>query len=265
MEHIVLSRFAKHLSANNILLYSQHGFREKLSSVTQLISSCHDCATTIHSRGQFDVVFLDFSMAFDKVPHRRLSVKLSYNAINGSTLTWINDFLRNKVQAVSVNGSHSTWGNVTLVVLQGSVLGPALFLQYINDIKEKIQSNMRLYPDDTIVYREINSINDHDILQEHLDTQSEWTTTWLMDFSICTRAILPIAKKRSTSFFHYTIFGNTLERIDDHEYLGVSISHDLCWEKHCNKITKRQIKLLHCYVTLYLHVLRKWKVELIRP
>ena len=113
MEHITLSHIAKRLGANNILLDSQHGFRDKLWSVTQLISSCHDWATTIHSQGQIDVVFLDFSKAFDEVPHRRLSVKLFYYGINGSTLTWINDFLRNRVQAVSVNGSHSTWGNVT--------------------------------------------------------------------------------------------------------------------------------------------------------
>ena len=212
--------------------------------MTQLISSCHDWATTIQSRGQVDVVFLDISKAFDKVLHRRLSVKLSYYGINGSTLTWINDFLRNRVQAVSVNGSHSTWGNAASGVPQGSVLGPALFLLYICDIKGKIQSNMRLYADDTIVYREINSINDHNILQEDLDTLSEWTTTWLMDISICKCATLPITKKRSTSFFNYTIFGNTLERVDDHEYLGISISNDLCWDRHCNEITKKASKTL---------------------
>ena len=95
MEHIVLSHIVKHLCANNILQVSQHGFCKKLSSVTQLISSCHDWAITIQSRGQVDVVFLDFSKAFDKVPHRRLSVKLFYYGINGPTLTWINDFLCN--------------------------------------------------------------------------------------------------------------------------------------------------------------------------
>ena len=78
MEHIVLSRIAEHLSANNILQDSQHGFSEKLSTDIQLISSCHESATTIQSRGQVDIVIHDFSKAFDKVPHCRLSIKLPY-------------------------------------------------------------------------------------------------------------------------------------------------------------------------------------------
>ena len=134
------------------------------------MSSCHDWATIIQSRGQVEVAFLDANKAFDEVPHRCLFGKLSYYCLSGSTLTWINDFLRNRVQAVSVNGSHSIWGNVTSRVPLDSVLGPALFLLYMNGIKQKIQFNMRLYADDTNVYREINSINDHDIFQEDLDT-----------------------------------------------------------------------------------------------
>ena len=104
----------------------------------------------------------------------------------------MNDFLRNGVQAVSLNGSHSIWGNVASGVPQGSVLYQALFLLYINDTKDKIQSNMHQYADDTIVYREINSIDDHDILQEDHDTLTKWSATWLMDFNICKCVIPPI-------------------------------------------------------------------------
>ena len=73
---------------------------------------------------------------------------------------------------------------------------------------------------------------------------SEWSDTWLMDFNICKCAIFPITKKRNTSFFNHTINGNALERIDGHECLGVSSSHDLCWERHCNKITERASEIL---------------------
>ena len=110
----------------------------------------------------------------------------------------------------------------------------------MNDINEKIKSNMCLY---TTVYREINSIDDHNILQQDLDTV-EWSSIWLMDFNICKCAILPITKKRNTSIFHYAIFGNTLEHVYDHKYLGVSISHDLYLEKYCNKVTIKSNKTL---------------------
>ena len=103
---------------------------------------------------------------------------------------------------------------------------------------------MHLYADDLFMHIEINSINAHNILQEYLDTLSEWTTTWLIDFNICKCAILPNTKKRNTSFCNYTIFGNIVERVDDHEYLGISTSHYLCLEKNCNKITKKASKTL---------------------
>ena len=87
--------------------------------------------------------------------HHHLSAKLNYYGIRGSTLSWINAFLSNRFQAVSVNGRHSTWVEVTSGVPQGSVLGPALFLLYINDIQDHITSRIRLFADDSIVYREI--------------------------------------------------------------------------------------------------------------
>ena len=99
-------------SANNILLDSQHGFSEKLSTVTQLISSCHYWTTTIPSPGKDKVIILDVSKAFDKVLHHRFSVKLLYYRINEPNLSCINDFLRNSVKDIFVNGSHSTCGNV---------------------------------------------------------------------------------------------------------------------------------------------------------
>ena len=211
LEHIVLSHMAKHLSSHNIILDAQHGFRERLSTVTQLITSVHDWATTIEHRGQTDVVLLDFSKAFDKVSHRHLSAKLHYYGIRGSTpLSWINAFLHNRKQAVSVNGHLSSWVDVSSGVPQGSVLGPALFLLYINDIQDNISSRIRLFADDSIVYREIHSDLDHTILQQDLQTLTEWSNNWLMDFNVKKCAILSITRKRSPFLFQYSIFGQPL-------------------------------------------------------
>ena len=244
MEHIVLSHIAKHLSANKILLDSQHGFRQRLSTVTQLITSTHDWASTLQHRGQTDVILLDFSKAFDKVPHLRLSAKLNHYGIRGQTLDWISSFLDNRTQAVSVNGTHSSWGKVSSGVPRGSVLGPALFLLYINDIQDHIQSTMRLFADDSIVYREIVRPEDHDLLQQDQQALADWSSTWLMQFNIKKCAILTITRKRMPSHHQYKIFGETLERVDQHDYLGVTISHDLRWDVHCNKTKQKASRTL---------------------
>jgi hypothetical protein len=195
MEHVILSHVAKYLSANNILLDNQHGFREKLSTVTQLLVSTHDWASTLNHHGQTDLVLLDFSKAFDLVPHRRLAVKLEYYGISGPTLGWIKSFLSGRKQAVSVNGSHSSWKDVTSGVPQGSVLGPALFLLYINDINQHLTSKLRLFADDSIIYKEITNPSDHTILQNDLATLATWADTWMMKFNINKCAAMSITLK----------------------------------------------------------------------
>ncbi|XP_071508879.1 uncharacterized protein [Diadema antillarum] len=118
MEHIVLSQVSKHLASCNILSDAQHGFRRGLSTTTQLTSTLHDWSSTIQKRSQVDAVFLDFQKAFDRVPHQRLCTKLRYYGITGDTLNWIMSFLTNRQQAVVVDGSKSTWKNVTSGVPQ---------------------------------------------------------------------------------------------------------------------------------------------------
>lgn len=243
-EHIVLSHMAKHLSQHNILLDSQHGFRECLSTVTQLITSVHDWATTLEHRGQTDVILLDFSKAFDKVSHQHLSAKLTFYGIRGSTLAWINAFLAGRRQAVSVNGQHSSWELVTSGVPQGSVLGPALFLLFINDIQDNIKSSIRLFADDSIVYRIIRSYKDHQILQQDLQVLAEWSRVWLMEFNINKCAVLSISRKRSPSHFQYTIFGQPLSKVDQYDYLGITIAKDLRWNSHCHTTIRKANRTL---------------------
>ena len=178
------------------------------------------------------------------MPHLRLSVKLSYYGIGGTSLRWIEAFLCSRTQSVSVNGTHSTWGNVTSGVPQGSVLGPVLFLLYINDIQEQIQSTMRLFADDSIVYREIRSPEDHKILQQDLDSLADWSSTWLMHFNIKKCAVLSITRKRKPTHYQYSILGERLERVDHHDYLGVTLSHDLRWENHIYKIKQKASRTL---------------------
>ena len=196
-EHIILSHVGKHLSNNNIIIENQHGFREKLSCETQLIQAIDDWARSLDHTGQTDVLLLDFSKAFDIVPHQRLLSKLEFYGINGSTANWIKGFLSNRKQQVLVNGASSTLSDVITGVPQASVLGPTLFLIYINDITDGLNSPMRLFADDSVIYRDIHSQTDVVTLQEDLNMVYHWSKTWQMTFNVTKCFHLPITRKKS--------------------------------------------------------------------
>ena len=143
-----------------------------------------------------------------------------------------------------MNGSHSSWLDVTSGVPQGSVLGPALFLLYINDISDHLKSPIRLFADDSIIYREISSPADHAILQNDLTTLATWADTWLMSFNVGKCAVMSITLKKKPSLHDYNIQGEVLHRAKEHDYLGVTISDDLKWTTHCRKTTTKASRTL---------------------
>ena len=161
----------RHLDKNNILHDAQHGFRKRRSCESQLIITINDLAKNIDSRGQTDVILLDFSKAFDKVPHKRLLYKIKYYGIAHSLHTWITDFLGSRTQQVLLEGKTSSTSPVQSGVPQGSVLGPLLFLLFINDLPECVPpgSTVRLFADDCALYRNIKSPEDAKRLQDDLN------------------------------------------------------------------------------------------------
>ena len=177
----------KHLHKHNIILHFQHGFQSGLSCESQLIETVHDWMTAMDNKTQIDAILLDFPKAFDKVPHLRLLSKLTSYGITGNTQNWIKSFLSNRKQRVSVNGALSDITDVTSGVPQGSVLGPVLFLLYINDINGNIKSSIRLFADDSIIYRKLSSKSDHEMLQTDLNQLQTWSDKWnLMYLNVST-------------------------------------------------------------------------------
>ena len=135
---------------------------------SQLITTINDLAKGLNDKQQIDAVLLDFSKAFDKVSHRRLAIKLNHYGVRGNTLAWIQDFLSCRTKQVVVDGEKSAPAPVTSGVPQGTVLGPLLFLVYINDLPSRVSSTARLFADDCLLYRAIKSTDDHQTLQEVL-------------------------------------------------------------------------------------------------
>jgi hypothetical protein len=174
MEHIIHSNIMKHFDQHSILTDKQYGFRRGHSTESQLILTIQDLAQSLNNKAQVDMIIMDFSKAFDVVPHNRLLLKLNRYGIHNKTHAWISGFLKHRVQRVVVGGEHSTWTDVDSGVPQGTVLGPLLFLAYINDLPDNISSNVRLFADVCVLYREIKNEFDSTSLQEDLDKLVTW-------------------------------------------------------------------------------------------
>ena len=241
LEHIITSNMMRYLERNNILTDLQHGFRRKRSCETQLITTVQDLAKTMDDKGQTDLILLDFSKAFDKVPHVRLMHKLHQYGIRGSTHKWIKDFLSNRSQEVVLEGKRSLSAPVNSGVPQGSVLGPSLFLIYINDLPSYLSqgSTARLFADDCVLYRTINNTEDAKKLQIDLNELQRWERDWLMEFHPQKCQVLHITNQRNPIKSSYTIHNQILNPVDSAKYLGVTLNNKLSWNPHINQITKK--------------------------
>ena len=182
MEHIITSHIMNHADKNNILYPLQHGFRSKRSCETQLIEFIDEVTTNMSAGKQTDVLIMDFSKAFDKVSHSLLVHKLDHYGIRGKTNTWIQNFLSDRSQAVVVDGEKSSCIDVDFGVSQSSVLGPSLFLFYINDMPCGLKSTVRLFADDTIAYLTVTSEAYTVDLQPDLNDLGIWEKKWKMEF-----------------------------------------------------------------------------------
>ena len=239
LEHVIHSCIINHFERHDILTDCQHGFRKRRSCETQLIMTVDDLARGLNEKQQVDAVLLDFSKAFDKVPHQRLLLKLEHYGVRGNLLKWVEDFLSARTQEVVIDGTKSTPLPVSSGVPQGTVLGPLLFLAYINDMPEGIRSTVKLFADDSLVYRKISNKRDCEELQQDLDRLQEWEKKWQMAFNAEKCEVLCITNKKNTIQHNYLIHGQKLAIKSDSKYLGVTISSNLSWSKHVNNISKK--------------------------
>ena len=246
MESIIRDAMVRHLLENDLCTTAQHGFTNGRSCLTNLLETFESWTEDVDKGYSVDVIFLDFQKAFDKVPKKRLLQKLSAYGIEGKVLCWIEDFLSDRRMRIMVRGEYSEWVDVISGVPQGSVLGPILFLIYVNDIPEMVNCSIKMFADDTKLFRTVKSIDDCNILQNDLDTLSQWTNEWLLSFNIDKCKVMHIGKNNPK--LEYTMITENENKIlietREEKDLGVWITNDLKPEKQVIAASQRAMTVL---------------------
>ena len=244
-EHIIVSQTMRHLDQHHLLVDTQHGFRRRRSCETQLIITSHDLAAILNRHSQADVAVLDFAKAFDKVPHHRLLPKLKDFNLDNKVIAWIESFLSSRSQRVVVDGHASREASVLSGVPQGTVLGPMLFLIFINNIARNTSSSIWLFADDCILYREVCNEPHCLDLQHDLDKLVAWSKTWGMEFNVRKCNIISVTNATKNKIHHRcTMNRETLSPTDTTIFLGVTINNKLLWNYHINNISAAVNRML---------------------
>lgn len=238
LETFVTEQLMCHLLDQNLLSKKQFGFLSGRSTTTQLLNFLNKCIDAIANGNVVDTIYFDFQKAFDMVPHMRLIGKLESYGINGQTLNWIKDFLIGRSQIVSVNGEKSYIGQVWSGIPQGTVLGPILFIIYINDILENIESDGFLFADDTKIYKIITSKEDALALQQDINSLHKWSEIWGMRFNKDKCHVLTLGRVENIKHtYHYRVGYEELEHVFEEKDLGVIIDSNLSFDEHiCKKV-----------------------------
>ena len=244
-ESIVNKRLRCHMK--NLISDHQHGFQPKKSTFTNL-AVYHDFITeSIDSKLDVHAVYTDFSKAFDVVSHNLLLLKLERRfGIQNNMLAWFKSYLRDRHQRVVINGLASEWIDVTSGVPQGSILGPIMFLAFVDDLPEECQhSECKLFADDGKIYRAISCILDCILLQADLDRIYQWCCTWKMSLNISKCSYICFSNKIKHSISYNYCFNNVIiERVFHIKDLGVYFSSNLNFQYHVDHVVSKANKML---------------------
>ena len=245
LEKIIFDDLYAHFFDNNIISDKQSGFRKGDSTIKQLLSICHDIFHAFDQNPPLEArgVFLDISKAFDKVWHQGLLFKLETHGVSGKLYSIISSFLSNRLQRVTIEGVESQWQPVVAGVPQGSILGPLLFLVYINDLLVGIESNAKIFADDTSLFK-ISSDNSTSskTLNDDLSKITQWAHQWKMIFNpdLTKQAVEVVfsSKNNPTKFDDLSFHGIPVKKVDDTKHLGLLLHQKLSFDPHLDKKIK---------------------------
>ena len=238
MERAVFNIIFPHIKSQ--IYHLQHGFVKGRSTVTQLLSVFHEISSVMDGSGQVDMLYLDFSKAFDSVSHKLLIHKLQSFGFHSNLLQWFNAYLTGREQRVVVDGANSDWLPVLSGVPQGSILGPMLFLCYINDMPSSTQnSTIALFADDSKCFRTIQDTNDCLLLQRDIDSLYNWGKRWDLHYHPSKCQIICMSRRKNIVNFDYKMNGAVLGRTDSIKDLGIDITYNLVWNDHIRRVVSK--------------------------
>ena len=245
-EKVVFKHLFNFFRTNFTISLWQSGFLPGHSCVTQLIEIYDEFCKAVDNGKEIRVVFLDISKAFDRVWHAGLLDKLKGSGIRGRLLLWLKSYLTDRQQRVTINGARSPWGKILAGVPQGSVLGPLLFLIFINDITHVIRRcNIRLFADDTCLFIEVDEPTEAaDILNQNLQQIQEWADKWLVSFSPPKTKELLISNKAPRDHPPLVLNNERITRVKHHKHLGIYLSDNLGWKKHAEETANKANRCL---------------------
>ena len=238
-EKIIFNKIYKFLSEEKLLNPNQSGFRPSDSCINQLIEITHEIFKAFDCNPPLEVrsVFLDISKAFDKVWHEGLIYKIKSMGVSGQLLNLLENYLTNRHQRVLLNGQYSAWAPLLAGVPQGSILGPLIFLIYINDLPNGLKANAKLFADDTSLFAIVKDKQESaDILNNDLLTISKWAFNWKMLFNPDPKkpAQEVISSRKKQVQIHPTINLNNaeVERAPYQKHLGIILDEKLNFKQH---------------------------------
>jgi hypothetical protein len=240
-ERVVYLHLYKYLQKNSLLTWKNSGFRELDSAINQLLFITDKIYKALESGKEVCMVFLDVSKAFDRVWHSGLLYKLKSLGIEGSLLNWLENYLQDRKIRVTINGQCSGWRDTNAGVPQGSILGPLLFLVFINDITTNIESEIHLFADDTSL---MDIIDDHiasySKLNRDLVRLSTWASNWLVTFNAAKTVYLKVSRKTNPHPKPTLLLdGVTIIEVQTHKHLGLTFNNTLTWSDHIANLVSK--------------------------
>ena len=237
LESLIADLIRQYMENNNFFTDCQHGFRSHRSCVTQLLQVLNDFTSFIEDKQNFDVIYLDFSKAFDSVPHKRLLIKLKSYGLSGTLLKWIESFLTNRRQRVKVNNSFSNFSNVTSGIPQGSILGPILFIIFINDLPDVVMNICKIFADDSKVY---GPSTNHVEIQNDLFKLMDWSEMWQQKFNVDKCSVIHYGRTNENhKYYMDKDHKHELKSSAKEKDVGVTFSKNLKFDEHIQIVTTK--------------------------